>query len=167
MKALFYSAIAILTLSCSSTHIMTTKKNDGDLFTKSFNEAAAGRRAKIVLKSGRRIDVSDARLNAKSITWIDALSTRSQTPIEDVSAVIIVNRGKGVARGLKYGALGGALYGGFTSYFGNHPYENKPPSRSEKIVEAVVYSFLYSIVGSVSGLAVGGVVGYTDTFKFD
>lgn len=165
MKTIILALSCVSLLSCSSTRQMKTNGSRNDEFILRFNVYAQGRLAKITFADGRQITGIKARIADNRVAWEHNNQIQSSS-VDSLYLVRFTDHGKGARVGMRNGMVLGALVGGVDSFFGNHPYEIRPPSTSEKLQIAIAVGFVTGLIGGVSGLVIGAVIGHTESFQF-
>ena len=153
---------SIVQIGCSSSYIVSSIPNHGDLSFSQFNDEANDRSATIVFHNGSILHGQQVLSEPYSTSWLDPTKgVRAAVPNDRIEKIVFSNRTRGTLEGAGIGLLAGGAAGFLVgSTLGSNS------STEVRGWNTLVLSILGSGVGFFAGIFDGLAEGHTYEYKF-
>lgn len=154
----------LLLCGCAGVETVTTGMDDSGL--RSVNRAVGGKVVRMDLRDGRTIHVVGLHVGPDSVTWVDRKTNAFRSlPTHSVHQVSFHKTGAGAIRGLLFGVVVGAAFGGVrASMEGDDPISDPLAlTREEKLR---IYPWAHAAYAVLATTPIGAMIGTREVFRF-
>lgn len=166
MSARLFMALAATVLLCGCSSVETVKTGSIDSDLREVNRAVRGKVVRVEMQDGRAMHVVGVSVAPDSLSWVDrGANTLGAIPTASVKELSIHKTGRGAIRGLLFGAVVGAAFGGVrASMEGNDPISDPLAiTRDEKLR---VYPVAHAVYAVLATTPIGAIIGTRKVYRF-